>query len=46
LKNNRDLILLADESCDFAIIRAFRAEGFNVISVSESYPALADENIL
>jgi len=37
---------LADESCDFAIIRALRAEGFDVASVAESYPSLADEFVL
>ncbi len=44
--NNLNQTFLADESCDFAIIRALRAEGFDVVSVAESYPALADENVL
>ena len=26
---------LADESCDFAVVRALRAESFEVLSVSE-----------
>jgi len=46
LTNNLNQTFLADESCDFAIIRALRAEGFDVVSVAESYPALADENVL
>jgi predicted nuclease of predicted toxin-antitoxin system len=46
LINNLNQTFLADESCDFAIIRALRAEGFDVVSVAESYPALADENVL
>ena len=29
------LRLLADESCDFAIVRALRAEGYDVLAVSE-----------
>ena len=44
--NNLNQTFLADESCDFAIIRALRAKGFDVVSVAESYPALADENVL
>ena len=44
--NNLNQTFLADESCDFAIIRALRAEGFDVVSVAESYPALVDENVL
>lgn len=44
--NNLNQTFLADESCDFAIIRALRAEGFYVVSVAESYPALVDEKIL
>ena len=44
--NNLNQTFLADESCDFAIIRALRAEGFDVVSVTESYPALADEYVL
>jgi len=46
LINNLNQTFLADESCDFAIIRALRAKGFDVVSVAESYPALADENVL
>lgn len=29
------LCFLADESCDFAIVRALRAEGYDVLAVSE-----------
>lgn len=29
------LRFLADESCDFAVVRALRAEGYNVLAVSE-----------
>jgi predicted nuclease of predicted toxin-antitoxin system len=31
----RDLRFLADESCDFAVVRALRAEGYDVLAVSE-----------
>jgi hypothetical protein len=34
------LRFLADESCDFAVVRSLRAEGFEVLSVAED---LADE---
>jgi predicted nuclease of predicted toxin-antitoxin system len=30
-----DLRFLADESCDFAVVRALRAEGYDVLAVSE-----------
>ena len=33
--NNSDLRFLADESCDFAVVRALRAEGYDVLAVSE-----------
>jgi len=33
--NTSDLRFLADESCDFAIVRALRAEGYDVLAVSE-----------
>ena len=31
----RTLCFLADESCDFAVVRALRAEGYDVLAVSE-----------
>jgi hypothetical protein len=30
-----DLRFLADESCDFVVVRASRAEGYDVLAVSE-----------
>ena len=33
---------LADESCDFAVIRALRANGHDVIAVSEVTPRAED----
>lgn len=33
--NNPELRFLADESCDFAVVRALRAEGYDVSAVSE-----------
>ena len=37
--------LLADESCDFAVVRALREAGFNVTAVSEFSPG-AEDNIV
>ena len=37
---------LADESCDFAVVRALRNEGYNVIAVAEVTPAADDEDII
>ena len=31
----KSLLFLADESCDFAVVRALRADGFDVYAVSE-----------
>ena len=30
-----DLRFLADESCDFAVVRALRAAGYDVVAISE-----------
>jgi len=30
------LRFLADESCDFAVVRALREDGFDVVAVSEA----------
>jgi predicted nuclease of predicted toxin-antitoxin system len=35
MMNDLALRFLADESCDFAIVRALRAEGYDVLAVSE-----------
>lgn len=37
---------LADESCDFAVVRALREAGHDVIAVADSARSLADEIIL
>ena len=36
---------LADESCDFAIVRALRAAGHDVLAVCEIVPAAEDADI-
>ena len=37
---------LADESCDFALVRALRADGHEVIPLSEVSPRLEDPSVL
>jgi len=37
---------LADESCDFAVVRALRDAGHDVLAVAESARSAADEAIL
>lgn len=40
-----DLRFLADESCDFVVVRALRAEGYDVLAVSE-YMQRSDDRVL
>jgi predicted nuclease of predicted toxin-antitoxin system len=37
---------LADESCDFGVVRALRAAGFDVLSISESTPRAEDSEVI
>jgi predicted nuclease of predicted toxin-antitoxin system len=37
---------LADESCDFAVVRALRAEGYDVLAVAESYRGAEDQQVI
>jgi len=37
---------LADESCDFAVVRTLRRAGFDAISVSESAPRAEDSEVI
>lgn len=36
---------LADQSCDFAVVRALRAAGHDVRSVQEERPSISDEEV-
>ena len=40
------LRFLADESCDFAAVRALRTEGFDVLSVAEVLAGSDDEGVI
>jgi predicted nuclease of predicted toxin-antitoxin system len=37
---------LADESCDFAVVRALRASGYDITAVSEITPRAKDSNVI
>ena len=37
---------LADESCDFAVVRALRQAGYDVICVSEISPRAEDQDVI
>ena len=37
---------LADESCDFAVVRGLRRAGFDVLCVSESTPRAMDSEVI
>ena len=37
---------LADESCDFAAVRALRADGYDVVAVADLAPGAEDEVVL
>ena len=37
---------LADESCDFAAVRALRTEGFDVLSIAEASAGADDQRVI
>ena len=37
---------LADESCDFAVVRALRAAGHDVAAIGEDQPVLTDRHVM
>ncbi|MDO8753424.1 MAG: DUF5615 family PIN-like protein [Anaerolineales bacterium] len=41
-----ELRFLADESCDFSVVRALRANGFDVLAVSEYMQYSVDSELL
>ena len=42
----KEIKFLADESCDFLIVRTLRLADYDVISVAESYPSSSDQKVL
>lgn len=41
-----DLQFLADENCDFAVVRALRAKGYDVVAVSEYMNRSVDSQLI
>jgi len=37
---------LADENCDFAVVRSLRSAGYDVVAVTESFPYSTDKEVL
>jgi len=37
---------LADESCDFAVVRAMRASGHDVVAITEQSPGTPDRDVI
>ena len=37
---------VADESCDFAVVRALRTSGHQVVAIAEFSPGISDEEVL
>jgi len=44
--NLKPLRFLADESCDYSVIRALRTAGYSVDAIAEIAPSLSDEAVL
>ncbi len=46
MNTTKSLSFLADESCDFSVIRTLRTSGYSVKSIAEISPSLPDEAVL
>ena len=44
--NEKNIRFLVDESCDFTVVRALRASGYDVVSVAESFASASDLQVL
>ncbi len=44
-KDTQKMRFLADESCDFAIVKALRKAGHDVKAISEMSPGISDEEV-
>ena len=42
----KEISFLADESCDFLIVRKLRSADYDVLSVAESFPSASDQQVL
>ena len=41
-----EIKFLADESCDFIVVRTLRSANYDVLSVAESFPSISDQQVL
>jgi predicted nuclease of predicted toxin-antitoxin system len=46
MSSKHSIKFLADESCDFTVVRSLRAAGYDVLTVTESFPSVPDLQIL
>jgi len=44
--NVKNINFLADESCDFTVVRSLRAAGYDVVSIAESFASASDLKVL
>ena len=44
--DEQKISFLADESCDFAVVRRLRADGYDVLAVVEEFPSASDYQVL
>jgi predicted nuclease of predicted toxin-antitoxin system len=42
----KEIKFLADESCDFMIVRTLRSSDYDVLSVAESFPSISDKQVI
>jgi predicted nuclease of predicted toxin-antitoxin system len=42
----KEIKFLADESCDFIVVRTMRSAEYDVLSVAESFPSASDQQVL
>lgn len=42
----KEIKFLADESCDFLVVRTLRSAEYDVLSVAESFPSASDQHVL
>ncbi|HKI02043.1 MAG TPA: DUF5615 family PIN-like protein [Thermoanaerobaculia bacterium] len=40
------MFFLADESCDFAVVRALRDAGHDVVAIAETAPQMVDSDVI
>ena len=42
----KEIKFLADENCDFLVVRTLRSAEYDVLSVAESFPSASDQQVL